>query len=204
MPQISSFGLNALVIFVLVKFWPRLGSWKNWNSFFKGICILGSGVLLVEGILYVLTPSYYNYTEANLVNISAYWLRGHDIYTTVDSAERYSVLYGPWATIMNSIFLIPGFCILQMSKVSGYLHLLLTLSLFAFLLLRQKNFSIGKSFIFGLLCVWFLGFDDFSYVIRPDSFFNYICFLCLLFSGSRSRSMAFFGLHIRGSFSWIM
>jgi hypothetical protein len=166
--HIASFALNTLISFFVIKGWPKLSRGAGWRSFFYGICIFSSMVLLLEGLLYVLTPSYFNYTEVNLVNISAYWLKGHEIFTPIGSPERYSVLYGPWTTIMNSIFLIPGFCVLQASKLSGYLHLLLTLGLFGFLL--RRKFSRDKVFIFGLLCLAFLGFDNYSYVIRPDSF----------------------------------
>src|SRR5207245_535493 len=72
------------------------------------------------------------------------------------------LIYGPWSFIANGIFQAPKVAVIQASKLLGFIHLVGCLVIF-WMFFQKKEYL-------GLLALIFLGFDNFSYVNRPDSF----------------------------------
>jgi len=166
-PLFLNTGLVWLAFFFFYKRGqaPTLAKQKY---FFIVVC-LSLNFLLVTGLIYFLTPSYLNYIEVAVADISEYWTKNHPLYTEVLSQDRYSILYGPWLFIANGFIQMVGFATIQASKLFGFLNLLTSLGMCWFLLgpkLKPKDKVMGL----GLISLVFLGFNNFSYVNRADSF----------------------------------
>ncbi len=196
--KIDSFFINVLLCFVLGLLWKKYHSQfeakipERLKSFLSLSAIFW---LVLTSVLYVVSVSYFSYIEVNMALIAEAWRRGEPIFTSVDSPHRYSLLYGPWPSIMNSLFLMNGAYVIQSSKLMGLFNFLAAATAFFYTVSKASENHRQSIYALGLLCLCWLGFDNFSFVIRPDSFvIAYVVFalFALEFFGQKRPLLFFF------------
>lgn len=137
---------------------------------------LGLILMVLTSFLYLNWPGFGEQGEVNFAAISWLMYHGHPLYTSVASAERYSLQHGPIVyLITGGIMEIFGPNYIT-AKLSGIIMLLafLTLSFVWFSRLAPKRLA----FILLGLEIWLLFHWHDSYYIRPDS----ALVLCMLIS----------------------
>ena len=124
--------------------------------------------LFTTAALYVASPSYLNYGEVNVALVAEMWRRGEPIFAPLDSPFRYSLLYGPWTSIANGILHVKGPWFIQSTKAMGLVNMTAAFAAMAFVFKRGAKHGalVGT----GVLALAFLGFDNYAYILRPDSF----------------------------------
>ena len=198
--KIDSLFINVLVslllFFLINKYWLK----KSLDQFgFKSqtvstLSFLTTGWLFLTAIMYVLSFSYLSYIEVNLALVAEAWRNGHPIYTSLDYPLRYSLLYGPWNTVANSLFLIYGPFAIQSSKLMGLFNFFVAVGALYFAVMRTTGEKKSALAALGIVSLGWLGFENFSFVMRPDSFiFAYVvsAILALAYWG-KSRPLTFF------------
>lgn len=170
--HIASLFINTGLTWVVLEYFQKSKglNFQSKEKYFLWVFKLAPIFLVVTAIVYFLTPSYFSYIETNIASVSAYWLKGNELYSTLLAQDRYSIEYGPWPSISNALLLIPGIFVIQFSKLTGIINLATTLLLFIILVGRLELTQKTRAIVLGVLCLSFLGFDNYSYVNRPDSF----------------------------------
>lgn len=176
---------SLLINFVLLMFvgsWLRKFPWAR--SFFSSllkVAMLSSVIwLAVTAVGYLFTPLFFDHAEVNIASVAQYWLQGHPIYTVLDAPERYSLLYGPWPYLVNAGFQAMGSSVFLLAKLPGVINLAILLGCF-FLILKTVKVSKFQRFLsLGVLSSVLLGYYNFSYWNRPDSYLTTYVFLALV------------------------
>jgi hypothetical protein len=162
---------------LVAAFYMLLGE-KRRVDFARGLAGKPGVVAVALGLIPILCyvsllvwyVSSYNYSDCVEPNVSAVsWLfeRGGMIYHGLDSAERYSLLYGPMLFVINGSFLRllgPG---IPASKFAGAAAASLSL-VFMFLLARRYIGRRQAIIAVGLAALVLLSFGPCSYWARPD------------------------------------
>ncbi len=179
-----------IVLFTIVGFALQKMEWspavarisKSVLLFLMSAAVLA---LAINGIRYLLTPAYYNLGEENVAAVAAYWLRGHPIYQSLTSADRYSLLYGPLPTLINALFQKFGSNVFFASKLPGVLSLFLTLLLMMALIFRKRGWSLSKKLIIlSTFAAFLIVYFNISFWDRPDSYEFWLTLLGLLLADS--------------------
>ncbi|WP_373999496.1 ArnT family glycosyltransferase [Bdellovibrio bacteriovorus] len=184
---ISSLLINFLLLLVL-SYWIRNNTkaQKFMSAASKAILIAAFVWLAGSALAYLVTPLFFDHAEANIASVAALWKQGYPIYTELDSESRYSLLYGPWPYLVTAFFQSSGLPVIFASKLSGFVNLVL---LFLGIVLLAKDSQLSKKDQFysvSLISVVLLGFYNFSYWNRPDSFLMTYVFWSLLLVSKRS------------------
>lgn len=174
--MVSSHALNLALFWLLgigltqLKI-SKTNSYKQfWQIFIKGGLIIGLIYLVMTAVGYLATPLFFDHGEASTASIAANWLRGGEMYTSFDSANQYTLLYGPWPLLLVAQSLRLGTSAIFLAKLPGVINLISSLILFFWLTRRFKLTNMERSLFTATLAVMMLGYYNFSYFIRPDSF----------------------------------
>jgi hypothetical protein len=170
--QIASLFVNTGIVWVVLEYFQKSKglNFQSKEKYFLWVFKLAPLFLVVTALVYFFTPSYFSYIETSIASGAAYWLKGHELYSTLMAQDRYSMQYGPWPSLSTAFFLVPGIFVIQFSKLTGIINLAATLILSIILVDRLGLTQKTKSIVLGVLCLSLLGFDNYSYVNRPDSF----------------------------------
>ncbi|WP_413570352.1 glycosyltransferase family 39 protein [Bdellovibrio sp. HCB117] len=199
---ISSLLINFLLLLVL-SYWIRENAKaQKFMSFAaRAILIVAFIWLSSSALAYLITPLFFDHAEANIASVAALWRKGYPIYSELDSESRYSLLYGPWPYLVNAFFQSSGLPVIFASKLAGLANL-------AFLLLGTvllgRDLKLTKKDQFysvAMISVVLLGFYNFSYWNRPDSFLMTYVFWSLLLVTNRNVAgtwVMYLGLGILG------
>jgi hypothetical protein len=131
--------------------------------------LLGTVGYVVTVLWYVQLDQYADAAEPTVAAVAWLFELGLPIYHGMDSAERYSHMYGPMA------FIIPGWSLavlgpdIRTSKIAGAAAGILSVAI-VFLLMRtagDRRSALALTGLYGLMC---LMFQNVSFWIRPDSF----------------------------------
>ncbi|QDK45328.1 hypothetical protein DOM22_09270 [Bdellovibrio sp. ZAP7] len=177
---VSSLLVNFLSLMLLGFYLQRFSFLRAGVAFIlKALLFSSLAWLVFTGAGYLFTPLYFDHAEVNIVSVASYWLQGHPIYTALQDPSRYSLLYGPWPYLVNAFFQSSGLSVLVMGKIPGVLNLSILLAAF-YLSIKQIGLSRSKLLLaLGTLSVVLLGYYNFSYWNRPDSYLTAYAFLAL-------------------------
>ncbi|MFM6928167.1 MAG: ArnT family glycosyltransferase [Bdellovibrio sp.] len=178
---ISSLLINFL-LFMFVGLGVRRFAWAR--SFFSNLLKLAMFCSVVwlglTAIGYLFTPLFFDHAEVNIASVAQYWLQGNSIYTVLDSAGRYSLLYGPWPYLVNAGFQSLGNSVFFLAKLPGVINLIALLGCF-FVVSENLKVSISQRILsVGVLSSVLLGYYNFSYWNRPDSYLTTYVFLAFV------------------------
>ena len=191
-------GLIFFIFYIAKRLWPKsyLSSLSFDSIVVTCLCKMSLFWLLFTAIAYTLSYSYFSYIEVNLALIAEAYKNAQPIFTAVDSPARYSLLYGPWTSVANSLLLISGVFAIQTSKLMGLVNLILGLLALFFAVKRASEKSSLAFMALGLVSLCWLGFDNFAFVNRPDSFvIAYVIFAILVLElWGKTRPLLFFTL----------
>jgi hypothetical protein len=185
---LASLFVNFILIFALSNTRLREGFKCVLSLNFFKACSLVTIIWLISCAgIYLFCPRFFDHVEATISNVALAFNRGHEIYTSLDSPFRYSVLYGPISFLVNAwaqtILIWSSFNVIWISKFVGIINLALTLVSVLWLLHSLSVRSLVFNLIFfGAVCSGFLNFDMHSYWNRPDSFLIMFVALGLLMS----------------------
>lgn len=132
------------------------------------LATLTLSVYVILVVWYLVQEQYADPAEPTIAAIAWLFRVGQPIYHTVDSAERYSHMYGPMAFIVPSWSLGlfgPG---IRASKIPGAVAALLGLAI-VFALTREVAGRRNALVLTGLLAGLCLMFQNYTFWIRPDS-----------------------------------
>ena len=133
------------------------------------LAALGLGAYVATVVWYQQSDQYADAAEPTMAAIAWLFELGRPIYHGVDTAERYSHVYGPMA------FIIPGWTLALLgpdigtSKIAGTLAGLLSAGV-VFLLTRAVAGRTPAVVLTGWYALCCLMFQNVSFWIRPDSF----------------------------------
>jgi hypothetical protein len=132
------------------------------------LAVLGIAVYVTLALWYLVYPQYSDAAEPTIAAVAWVFERGRPLYHDINSAERYSHIYGPMA------FAIPGWSLewfgpgILASKIPGTAAGLLSLSI-TFALAFVASGRRGALLVTGLFAGLCLMFQNVSFWIRPDS-----------------------------------
>ncbi len=188
--------LSLVLLFLVKKYWLKgsLSIFVIKPKVASTLSLLAASWLIITAVLYVLSFSYFSYIEVNLALIAEAWRNAQPIYTPLDYPARYSLLYGPWNTVANSLFLVPGPFAIQSSKLMGLANFVMALAALFHAVKRSTGEVKYALSAIGFVCLCWLGFDNYSFVMRPDSFIiaYVICAILSLELWGNSRPRLFF------------
>jgi hypothetical protein len=126
---------------------------------------------LLFALLYLGSPTFTDHIEPNAAIVSWIYAQGGQIYHSVDSAERYSFLYGPVPYIATSwMYVLLGGGTFA-AKLAGFISLLVT---FLFIVLAVRQWFSGRIIpclvALGYFSLAALLFKNNSFWSKPDSF----------------------------------
>lgn len=137
--------------------------------------------LLISAVYYVFIPGYFDHIEENIAAAGAFWRHGYPLYHSMDSADRYTLLYGPLPFVLNGWFQSLPIDIFVASKLPGVLCLVAGFILFASLVIRRKEWSWNKKILLLALYSGIMVYnEDMSYWDRPDSFLIFFAIAALV------------------------
>jgi hypothetical protein len=155
---------------------------------------LGSAVALVAYIIvslwYATVPYYFDSAEPTIPSVAWVFHAGGPLYHTLDSAERYAHIYGPYAFITHAWALSgfgPG---ILASKAVGVVAALTTLLLIVITCRRHTRTAVTVG-ISGGAAVFFLAFRNYSFWTRPDPLQLLSTALCLALAVWNPGSIGF-------------
>ncbi|WP_374079885.1 hypothetical protein [Bdellovibrio bacteriovorus] len=185
---ISSLLINFLLLMVIAFGLRKIQAIQSTVSLIlRGALFIGAVWLAITAIGYLFTPLFFDHAESNIATVAATWLKGNLIYTPVESANRYSLLYGPWPYLVTAFFQSFGSSTVFLSKIPGVLNLGLLFAGFTLLGSELKASRSEKFFALALVALVLLGFYNFSYWNRPDSYLMAYVFLALVLVTKSSK-----------------
>lgn len=128
-------------------------------------------VLLIDALVYLGVPTYFDHAEENVAAVAAFWLKGHPMYHTIDSPNQYAILHGPLGMLINAFFQRWGGDVLITSKIPGVLSLFISFLLFASLLRKKEELDFQRRLI--ILAIYasiLIFYENMSYWDRPDPY----------------------------------
>lgn len=168
---VSSLLINFLLLLGISFYLQKFQILKRViPSFLKLVLSLGFVWLIGTALGYLLTPLFFDHAEASIAAVAALWLKGGQIYTDLADVSRHSLLYGPWPYLVAAFFQKLGDAPLILSKVPGVLNLVLLLTAYIFLGKALKATKLQIFLSVALISTILLGFYQFSYWNRPDSY----------------------------------
>jgi len=201
----SSLLINFLVFWFLGARLNRLGIKPEiWRRLLRIISGLFLAYLTFSGLAYLVTPLFFDHGESTMASIAANWMHGGAMYTALDSADQYTLLYGPWPVMLVALSLSLGTASIFLAKLPGVLSLMGSLGGFYWLLTRTTRLTHKERvFTVGLLAITLCGFYNVSYFIRPDSALLLIMVLgLLLVELVPQRACVYLGLGILAALSF--
>jgi len=168
-------ALFVAMLPVAAMIWLAAGAagLKRENSF---LALLAGTFFLMTCSLFFLVfsyfefPSFLDHIEPNTAIVAALFNQGLPIYHAVDSAERYSFLYGPLTYIANGLMLDLAGESVQAFKLTGIVCLCFS---FLFTGLASREVTHRKVLAvltaLGYLAVLSLLFKNYSFWSKPDS-----------------------------------
>lgn len=178
---ISSLLINYILLLAIgFAFRSYLGSKRIFSILCRVFAVAGLIWLVISALAYPLTPLFYDHAEANIAAVAANWRLGGALYTDLQSAARYSLLYGPWPYIVAGVFQSMGGEAFAFTKLTGVVNLVVLLLAFYFLLSSFTRTRMERIYTLGVLSLALLGYYQFSYWNRPDSFMMLYVFLGLI------------------------
>ncbi len=175
---------EAYLFFALLAFFlPLAWVFSNTSRWARGPGILGAwaralAVVLLAGFCwmtfqYLVTPVFFEHVEPQVPEVSWYYLQGHPLYSSLDSAQVYNLPYGPalyllvgWSNELFGPALLAG-------KLPGVLANVATLVVLYFVFKKQSSVRTALLAV-GLSAAFFLRADANPITGRSDSL------LCLL------------------------
>jgi hypothetical protein len=153
---------------------------------------LGIGAIAAYAAIdvwYLYQEQYYDYAEPTMAAVGWLFNVGRPIYHDLDSAERYSHMYGPMA------FMIPGWVMavlgpsIMTSKMAGAIAGLISLTA-VYGLMQSATAARTALALTGLFAVLCLIFRNLSFWIRPDSFQLAAAAVALLAAATGRKAVA--------------
>lgn len=169
--MISSLLINFLLFLAVGYYLKRFHFVSSSMAFLlKSALLAGCGWLIITSLGYLLTPLIFDHAEANIASVGALYNKGYEIYTELNSASRYSLLYGPWPYLVVAFFQSISSNVILASKIPGVINLCLLLSCTVLLTAQIKNSAFPKLLSVCVIPLALLGYYNFSYWNRPDSY----------------------------------
>ncbi|HEX7674817.1 MAG TPA: hypothetical protein VF412_11635 [Bdellovibrio sp.] len=197
--MISSLLINFLLFWgvgaLLEKY--RVSS-KYWAPFLKTVAFIALAWFVLTALSYLVTPLFFDHAESNIAAVAAVWLRGGSIYTALDAPQRYSLLYGPWPYIVAACFESLGSATIFLGKLPGVLNALLVLIGIYIAARFREAHKRDSLLIVGVTALALLGFYNYSYWNRPDSYLTvYVLWSVVvieIFKKSSSSQLIVYGI----------
>ncbi|WP_155722571.1 hypothetical protein [Bdellovibrio bacteriovorus] len=136
----------------------------------KGALLIGCGWLLLTSLGYLFTPLIFDHAEANIASVGALYGKGLEIYTELSAPSRYSLLYGPWPYLVVAFFQSLISNMILAAKLPGVINLFLLVGCTYILSTKIKGSAFQKLLSICVIPLALLGYYNFSYWNRPDSY----------------------------------
>lgn len=170
------FASLTLVYFIIAIFFYKLLKNKI-STIPKKISLIASYILIVNYlfllILYATHNNFFDHAEANIATVSWLFQTGKPIYHDLESAERYSIPYGPMLYVINGFFLNLLNPSIFSAKIGGILAGGLSL-LWIFYTLKKIVDSQISTFCSGYISLIFISIYSYfaaaTFWNRSDSF----------------------------------
>ncbi|WII71838.1 hypothetical protein QJS83_15345 [Bdellovibrio sp. 22V] len=186
--MVSSLLINFLLFFIVAYGFRNVQILSIFISrCLKVILLTGLCWLVITAVGYLATPLFFDHAEANISAVASYILKGNPVYTSLDAAARYSLLYGPWPYLMAAFFQSLGGSTVLLGKLPGVINLGILFTAAIWLNSELKTSKFNKVFVIGILAMPLLGYYNFSYWNRPDSFVTAYAFLSFAFAVKSHR-----------------
>ena len=161
---LSALGIARLVL-------RRLGV-RDLSNTLAGAGLLFVSVLALVAyvalvIFYATDPHYFDAAEPTMTAVGWLFHIGQPIYHAVDSAERYSHIYGPMAFIAHGVALGVFGPSIEVSKWVGGSLALVSLGL-TFIALKTQTTVLRAVVITGVFALLMLGFRNYSFWTRAE------------------------------------
>ena len=117
---------------------------------------------------YVRTPSFMDHLESSVAMQALVVTQGKPIYTALDSADRFTLCYGPAPSLVGAAFMCATADPILAAKVCGAVQGMLSLAVL-FALCYAGSGGLRASMATAYCAFLYLLFDHISYWIRPDS-----------------------------------
>ncbi len=162
---------------------------KTGFSFFNipFIAIFVGYVVLV--LIYFFSPLYLDVISPSVISTSWLFVRGEEIYHSFSFDRIYSLLYGPFAYIVNGLFLFIFGPTIMSSKIASVGSSFLSL-LFIFLSVRKFFHTKYVLPLLGIISGFFLIFWTYSFETRIDSMGLMLASLALFGATRKNKTWA--------------
>lgn len=178
--MISSLLINFLLFLALGYYLKRYHMVRTTISLLLKISLLVGGAwLTLTSVGYLLTPLIFDHAESNIATVASLYLKGGGIYTELNSPMRYSLLYGPWPYLVAAFFESFQGSVIAMAKLPGVLNLWLMVACTVLLSSRLSASRFQKILVICVVPLALLGYYNFSYWNRPDSYIMTYVFCAL-------------------------
>lgn len=165
MTYCSNFLINTFVFGLLTAGFMRQ------RQILVGLAAVPLAWMVFSVLFYLYMPGFWDHAEPSVAASTAYWMSGHALYSALDSAARYSLIYGPFPFFVNRLaFSVWPSDIILASKLTGVLFFLITATSITALVRRQEPTWRMRIVFLGLFSAALLGFENMSYWNRPDSY----------------------------------
>ena len=153
--------------------------------------VAGIGLFLYPliAIWYASDPHFFDNAEPTIVSVAWAYLKGAPLYHAVDSAERYSHIYGPMAFMVHAWALAALGPSIGVSKWIGAAAGIVSLALI-FVTLRRVCSTNRATALTGIAAMMLLAFRHYSFWVRPDSLQLFFATLSLFCATGRGSMLA--------------
>lgn len=191
--------LLTIAVFVLLAFTARVVPSLRGLVPWQRAATLAVGVAAVAGLLaypslaawYAADAHFFDNAEPTIVSVAWIYQMGAPLYHGVDSAERYSQIYGPLVFIAHGAALKIFGPSIEVSKWLGVCAGLASLG-FVFGTVRRGCSTARAAALTGGCALLLLLFRHYSFWTRPDSLQLLCAAMALYFAGAdRARSSVF-------------
>ncbi|AFZ16895.1 hypothetical protein [Allocoleopsis franciscana] len=204
---LANLNHSNLYLFVLVTFVYFIISILNYRLFKNKLSLPNSKISLIAAcllivnyivllVLYATHNNFFDHAEANIATVSWLFQRGKPIYHELESAERYSIPYGPMLYVINGFFLNLLKPSLFSAKIGGILAGGLSLLLLFYALKKIVGLQIAI-FCSGYISLIFISIYSYfaaaTFWNRSDSFLIMFVALGLLTAVRTTSWLAILG-----------